>query len=79
MITYMLPISSPFSVPQNLLTGYIGYGHALISLVILYAVVFLMLVLSSKVYEYMLFYNGATLKVKDIIQIARYGKVKGAK
>lgn len=79
MITYMLPISSAFSVPQNLITSYVGYGPALISLVILYVSVFLMAVLSSKVYEYMLFYNGATLKLKDIIHIALHGKVKEAK
>lgn len=79
LITYILPISSAFSVPQNLVTGYVGYDVAIISLIVLYGAVFLMAVLASKVYEYMLFYNGATLKLKDIIHIAIHGKVKEAK
>lgn len=75
----LMPISSAFYVPQNLLNGYVGYGFAAVSLVILYAFVVFLVVFASKVYEYMLFYNGATLKIKDIIHIALHGKVKEAK
>lgn len=78
-LTYMLPLSSPFSVPQNLMTGYIGYGRAIVSLVLLYAAVAALIVLSSKVYEFMLFYNGAKLGVKDIAGIAMHQRVKGEK
>lgn len=74
---YMLPISSPFSVPQNLMSGYIGYGPAVVSLIILYTAVIILGTLSSRVYECMLFYNGARLKVKDIIYIAAHGRVRG--
>lgn len=76
-LVYMLPISSAFSVPQNLMAGYIGYGPAVISLLILYLAVIFLATLSARVYECMLFYNGARLKVKDIIYIAAHGRVRG--
>ncbi len=77
MICYMLPISSMFAIPQNILFGDVSMGIALISMIIQYVSVALLLLLTSKVYDYMLFYNGATLKLKDIIHIARYGQRKG--
>ena len=49
------------------------------SLIILYVCIVLWIWFASKVYEYMLFYNGATLKLKDIIKIACNGKVKEEK
>lgn len=76
-LTYLLPLSSPFSMPQSLLTGYAGYGTAVLSLVILYASVVILIVLSSKVYEFMLFYNGTRLRIKDIVNIAVHGRIKG--
>lgn len=76
-VTYLLPLSSPFSIPQNLLTGYVGYGSAVLSLIILYASIAVLVVLSSKVYEFMLFYNGTRLKIKDIVTIAAHGRMKG--
>ncbi len=76
-VTYLLPLSSPFSVPQNILTGSVDIGSALLSLLILYAAVVFLIVLSSKVYEFMLFYNGTRLKIKDIVNIAAHGRVKG--
>lgn len=78
-LTYLFPLSSPFSMPQSLLTGYAGYGTAVLSLVILYASVVVLIVLSSKVYEFMLFYNGARLTIKDVVNIAVHGRIKGEK
>ena len=77
IICYLLPISSPFCVPQSLIFGRISYLFAAGSLLILFVSVVLLFVFVSKIYEYMLFYYGTRLKLKDIIRIARYGRKEG--
>lgn len=59
--------------------GSVSAVTGLLSILILVAGNMLMLVITSKIYEYLLFYNGVTLKIRDIIHIIRYGRVKEAK
>ena len=79
MVCCLLPISSIFTVPANLMMGSVSAVTGLLSILILVAGNLLMLVITSKIYEYLLFYNGVTLKIRDIIHIIRYGRVKEAK
>ena len=79
MVCCLLPISSIFTVPANLMMGSVSAVTGLLSILILVAGNVLMLVITSKIYEYLLFYNGVTLKIRDIIHIIRYGRVKEAK
>lgn len=78
-ICSLLPLSSPFYVPYQVISGKTDAVTLITSLIILYVCIVLWIWFASKVYEYMLFYNGATLKLKDIIKIACNGKVKEEK
>lgn len=79
MVCCLLPISSVFTVPANLMMGSVSVSIALVSIVILIISNVLMLIVTSKIYEYLLFYNGVTLKIKDIVYLVRHGRVKEAK
>ena len=67
----LLPISSPFITPANLLIGKISPAVALAGLAIQAACVAALFVFTSMVYESMIFYNGSVLKLKNILQLAR--------
>jgi len=70
-VAALLPISAPFVVPMNLLTGDISLSLALISMAILIASAAALFVLSARVYEAMIFHTGKVLKLKDIIGLAK--------
>lgn len=70
----MIPISSPFLAPANLLLGNIGMGYTLMSLGLLLLVVAALFFFASRVYESLIFYNGKVLKLKDIILLAKRQK-----
>lgn len=76
MVCCLLPVSSLFAVPANLIMGSIPLWIGVAALLILIASAVILLILTSRIYEYLLFYQGVTLKPKDIIHIIRYGKVK---
>lgn len=73
-IACILPISSPFVVPANVLIGKVSPLIGGISLLVLIISIWLLLVFASKVYESMIYYNGTTLKLKDVIKIAKSEK-----
>ena len=70
----MIPISSPFIAPANLLLGNIGIGYSLIGLAILLILVAALFFFASRVYESLIFHNGKVLKTKDIIMLAKSKK-----
>lgn len=70
-VVYLLPITSMFIVPQYLFLGKISAFVALGAIAILIVSIILMLLFVSKIYEEMLYSNGATLKLKNIIGIAK--------
>lgn len=67
----MIPFSTPFVLPGNLILGKVGVATAVAGLAILTIVTVLMYVFTSRVYEAMIFYNGKVLKFKDIVGIAK--------
>lgn len=67
----LFPLSSPFVIPAYLLIGKVNIGIALISTVLMCILTALLLSFTATVYESMIFYQGKTLKLKDIIQIAK--------
>ncbi len=73
-ICCLLPISAPFVVPACLILNKVTLGIGLISFALLFVVTFLLFSFTSKVYESMIFYNGAPMKIKDIWLIAKNRK-----
>lgn len=64
------PVTSPFLVPANLLLGKMSWGLIVTSFLVMLLVIALLFALTAKVYEAMIFYNGKTLKIKDILALA---------
>ena len=79
MVCCLVPLSSMFTVPANLIMGSVPLYIGIASIVINIISIVLVLIVTSRIYEYMLFYNGVTLKIKDIIYIIRHGRVKEGK
>ena len=74
MLPFLLPLSAPFIVPEFLLMGEINISTALISLGISLIVLVLLMVFVSKVYEYLIYYKGQPMKLKQLISIAKTAK-----
>ncbi len=70
-VVYLLPVTSMFIVPQYLFLGKISVFVALGAVAILIVSIMLMLLFVNKIYEEMLYSNGAPLKLKNIIGIAK--------
>lgn len=75
-VVYLLPISSIFILPQYIIFGKVSQLMVLAALVIMMLSIVLVLIFVNKVYEHMLYSNGAVLKLKDIISMTRSGKEK---
>ncbi|MBP3335372.1 MAG: ABC transporter permease [Ruminiclostridium sp.] len=71
LLSYYLPISSPFSIPSALLTGAIDITQALVAVLVLCVFVVLMALLVARVYEQVILHTGNRLKMSDIIGLAR--------
>lgn len=67
---YLFPITSPFSTPAYLILGRVSVPIAVAAVIILGLCIFLMFKFVASVYEGMIFYNGKTLGIKDIIHLA---------
>lgn len=78
-ICCLIPISAPFIVPANLLTGNIGIGLALISIAIAAVTAAVLFIFAANVYEALIFHNGKVLKLKDIMGIAKAKKAVAGK
>ncbi len=71
----LFPLSSPFIVPEYLLLERISVGFAFISLLILFVSIALVFLFVSNVFEVMIYYNGNTLKIRDIILISKHKEI----
>ena len=71
---YYFPLSSMFIVPVYLLMGKISLQTGLISLLILAASTVLIWFFASKVFETVLYHNGNTVKLKELIEIYKSKK-----
>ena len=71
LISYYLPISSPFSIPSALLTGAMDIPQALLAVLVLCVFAVLMALLVARVYEQVILHTGNRLKISDIIGLAK--------
>ena len=77
-VTFALifPISSAFLLPAALLIGKADLWIALIAIAVLLLSIVLMFKFVAKVYESLILHNGARLKYKEVLAMARSGKIK---
>lgn len=68
-IIYVLPITSVFILPAYILIGKVSLTIGLIALAVMIVSVLLMVMIVSKIFEYLIYYNGSPLKFKDLIRI----------
>lgn len=72
--TRFIPFTIPFGMPCDLLTGTASLLQGVISLVILLVFAVFCIILSGKVYEGLILYNGQKLNAKKIVNIIRAKK-----
>jgi len=70
-ILRFIPFTIPFSLPADLLTGVVGLGQGLLSLVILLIFSLLVIMLSARLYKGLVLYTGQKLNIKTIGNIIR--------
>ncbi|WP_139904826.1 ABC transporter permease [Clostridium thermarum] len=72
--TRYIPFTSPFNVPADLITGNIGLGHGIVSIVILLVFCLLIVVLGGRIYKSFILYNGEKLSLKMIGNVLKAHK-----
>lgn len=78
-VVFLLPISSMFIVPEYLVLGKVSQSLAFGAVGVLILSIILVLMFVNRVYEHMLYSNGAALKLKDVIGMAKKGGVGNGK
>ncbi|MDE6875582.1 MAG: ABC transporter permease [Lachnospiraceae bacterium] len=73
-VTRFIPFTIPFGMPCDLLTGTVGILQGVVSLVILLVFAVLCIILSGKLYEGLILYNGQKMSVKKLINVIRAKK-----
>lgn len=73
-VSRFIPFTIPFSVPVDLLTGSISIFSGVISLAILLVFTVFTIILSGRLYEGLILYNGQKLNVKTMIKMIRVKK-----
>lgn len=74
LATRFIPFTIPFGMPCDLLTGTAGILQGVVSLVILLVFTVLCIILSGKVYEGLILYNGQKMGVKKLVNVIRAKK-----
>lgn len=69
-----VPFTSPFSVPVDLLTGTVGIGQGIVSLIVLAAFSVIVIMLSAKIYKGLVLYTGQKVSLKLIGNIIKSNK-----
>lgn len=75
----LFPITSLFITPGTVITGYTGVVMGIASLAVMIIGIIMLVIFVSNVYESMIYYNGQTLKLKDIINISKETKRSNSK
>lgn len=73
-ICCLFPISAPFVGPAGLLMGKVSFLYPLIGLILLTLISVAVFIFASNIFEAMIFYNGKTLKLKDILEMSKRKK-----
>lgn len=68
-IIYVFPLTSIFILPAYILLGKVSTVIGLIAVAVMILSVLLMTVMVSRIFEYLIYYNGSPLKLKDLIGI----------
>ena len=66
-----IPFTIPFCVPADLLTGAIGIGQGILSMIILLVFSVLVIMLSGRIYKGLVLYTGQNVSMKNIIGILK--------
>ncbi|TAH72872.1 MAG: ABC transporter permease [Anaerolineaceae bacterium] len=70
-VTRYIPFTAPFCVPSDLITGAIGLGEGLLSLLVLTVFSLLIIILSSKIYKGLVLYTGQKADMKLLINVLK--------
>ncbi len=71
ILSYYLPISSPFALPSAMLTGNMNAIEGLVSILILLVSTVLLALLVARIYEQVIMHTGNKLKISDILGMAK--------
>lgn len=64
-----IPLTAPFCVPVDLLTGTIGIGEGILAIVVLSLFTFVMIVFSARIYKGLVLFHGQKVSLKTIKNI----------
>ena len=68
------PVTSPFTVPGYLFSNRVSFGVAIGGLAILLVCVYFLLAFAARCYEYLIYYQGQKLKLRDYFRIFKSEK-----
>lgn len=68
-IIYVFPLTSVYILPAYILLGKVSTAIGLISVAAMLAGILLMMTVVSRIFEYLIYYNGSPLKFKDLLGI----------
>lgn len=71
ILSYYLPVSSPFALPSAMLTGKLEMHEVIISIAALLAFVIIMAIVVAKVYHHIVLHSGNRLKLGEMIKMAK--------
>lgn len=77
MFVLGFPLSAPFITPYLIMSGEVSILAGLIIMIIQIVALLLIALFVAKVFETLILYNGAKVKIKDLIRFARNSKQKG--
>jgi ABC-2 type transport system permease protein len=69
-----IPLTAPFSVPTELITGSIGLVQGIIALVLITIFCFLFIILSARIYKGLVLYSGQKLSLRMIRNVIKANK-----
>ncbi len=73
-VARFIPFTSPFSIPVDLITGTIGLGQGIVSLLILSGFSLLVIMLSARIYKGLVLYTGQKVTFKTIGNVIKSNK-----
>lgn len=70
-ILRLVPFSSPFTVPADVLIGNMTIGNAVLSIAIMIVSSIIIVALAAKIYHALVLYSGTMPKPKEVIKILK--------
>ncbi|MDD4113024.1 MAG: ABC transporter permease [Herbinix sp.] len=66
-----IPFTAPFCVPSDIITGTIGLGEGILSLLVLSVFSLIIIILSAKIYKGLVLYTGQKANMKQLVNILK--------